>query len=867
MSVVVPIPFDRSTKYLNHRHHHSQNVPPWKKHDVSQKQQRNMPLSLHSSRLKSSHLLSRSTEQFMHNHLNDTNNHVSLLKPSVPSSVSRMSKATSVTMMDEQKLTNGNEDEVPSNIVNVMKQRFELLTSNRYTTAAIKYRSLSKNITSDSHENLFLTNSAIPKVIPQQMLQSVPSLIPQVPLLPSTLSIVVTKTPSPLKNMARLSRSQDNLTANQHSTTYIGGHIVTAEQLSSFLTPKNDVIIVDTTATNLTDNHTLQSTHKTSSVRHSYTELHVDEAPKAGTVEQVKNMFERQIRMSRYDTDKLTALMINNTNNNNNSNSRSNNIPSYREISSPRSRSLSPYNNDPLRQKRTMSVPPQSSLKEHQTQLYYPDLVTSHTPPLSGTPPTTTTEQNYSDRLMSTTDNIRTMTLKDNSTDQNLRMNSTHRPPLPSYKVSSTETVSTLKSSQIEEKQLDNFTKSNLLLTSTVVPIPIIHDNNNTNASQVTSDIIDSKPIDFKSHLALFNRNCPNDNLLVASVTTNTTVSQLTTLPPVAKKSLSIVPSLKSNLTLNHHHHHHHHHMRTNEIYSNDDFVDNSTELNVSTSRTNLLISTNETKSDDIKNSTAVHRTKGVTFFGGSKVDSKETTILVKSNDNKSLTSFTNALVESIPIQVIGGNVKLDKSSIFSGLKKDVRVQFIEDIATFEYPSYEFLMAEYGLTDDDIDSGQHSSLINGDNKNELINMINENEKMSENGDDVDDDELEHLAQINAKFNLNNLVEKPVKSKGSLHTFRPTHVEPYELGSQHNNNNNNIISILSQSNSFSNSDNNSNTKSTLPTSYSIMARQNLFTSNTKPSNFSSTISSTNNSLKQNDSSIQWSSMSSNTDLLF
>lgn len=32
-------------------------------------------------------------------------------------------------------------------------------------------------------------------------------------------------------------------------------------------------------------------------------------------------------------------------------------------------------------------------------------------------------------------------------------------------------------------------------------------------------------------------------------------------------------------------------------------------------------------------------------------------------------------------------------------------------------------------------------------------------------DDVDDDELERLARINAEFNTNNLAEKPLKPKG------------------------------------------------------------------------------------------------------
>jgi len=68
---------------------------------------------------------------------------------------------------------------------------------------------------------------------------------------------------SPLKHTIRLSRSQDNLINNNNNT----------EQFTSYLQPKQDLIIVDTTTSN--DEHI--SIH-----RHSYTELHVDEVPKPG---------------------------------------------------------------------------------------------------------------------------------------------------------------------------------------------------------------------------------------------------------------------------------------------------------------------------------------------------------------------------------------------------------------------------------------------------------------------------------------------------------------------------------------------------------------------------------------------------------
>jgi hypothetical protein len=46
----------------------------------------------------------------------------------------------------------------------------------------------------------------------------------------------------------------------------------------------------------------------------------------------------------------------------------------------------------------------------------------------------------------------------------------------------------------------------------------------------------------------------------------------------------------------------------------------------------------------------------------------------------------------------------------------------------------------------------------------------ENNMKANHIDDVDDDELEQLARINAKFNSNNLTEKPLQPKGR--NFKP-----------------------------------------------------------------------------------------------
>jgi len=201
----------------------------------------------------------------------------------------------------------------------------------------------------------------------------------------------------------------------------------------------------------------------------------------------------------------------------------------------------------------------------------------------------------------------------------------------------------------------------------------------------------------------------------------------------------------------------------------------------------------------DIPSNDIINTTKSITFFDGTKV-----------NENIKLTPPSPPLIpideNSIDVpDIIGGNVKLNKSSIFSGMKKDARVQFLDNVNTFEYPSFNIAMGEHDSTDSD------------DDKVPI--------------DDVDDDELERLARINAKFNSNNRTEKPLEPKGSLHTFRPTHIDQYELGRQHDSNLSDIFfreKYLSLSDNFSN--------------HSILKQE----------------------MSNN---VQWSTMSTTTDLLF
>jgi hypothetical protein len=109
---------------------------------------------------------------------------------------------------------------------------------------------------------------------------------------------------SPLKRATRLSRSQDNLCNPQSNSTCTS----VTEPFNSYLRPKQDVIIVDTSnnrthsqecVNQLDDNENkLQTVQKISTHRQSYTELNGDEAPKPGRRRQIKSMRLDQFRLS-----------------------------------------------------------------------------------------------------------------------------------------------------------------------------------------------------------------------------------------------------------------------------------------------------------------------------------------------------------------------------------------------------------------------------------------------------------------------------------------------------------------------------------------------------------------------------------------
>ena len=106
-----------------------------------------------------------------------------------------------------------------------------------------------------------------------------------------------------------------------------------------------------------------------------------------------------------------------------------------------------------------------------------------------------------------------------------------------------------------------------------------------------------------------------------------------------------------------------------------------------------------------------------------------------------------------------------------------------------------------------------------------------------------------LQRICHHYQINSIV-----CLGTLHTFRPTHLDQYELGTQHNS-----LTTSSQLSDIS----------SITNSCSILARQKLFSSSDN-----STKNLSNHSiLKQQKATfdaannIQWSSMSTTTDLLF
>ncbi|CAF3529895.1 unnamed protein product [Rotaria sp. Silwood1] len=295
-------------------------------------------------------------------------------------------------------------------------------------------------------------------------------------------------------------------------------------------------------------------------------------------------MFERQIRLSRYDSDKLSNTLLPN-------NSRMNSQQREIIISPSRSRSISP-NDMALRQRRTTII---HTSNQSSTPLSlpvttsYPDVVISHTPP--------------------TSIHIETNKILNEQSVINI-YNQKNEKKLASLNIITDETTTNNNNNNI---------RPNLLLSTTS-----------------SSDTSDYQPLDFKSRLALFNRtNTIERSNINSFVSTN-----------IKKNSnrTNSVPSPPNFLTKPILHHHH--------------------------------LEKKDTSLDSIVRS-VVNSTKSVTFFGGIKVNNDVQSTLPASIippplpiiKDEQLSTLTLIDLLQIP-DVIGGNIKLNKSSIFSGTRK-----------------------------------------------------------------------------------------------------------------------------------------------------------------------------------------------------
>ena len=270
-------------------------------------------------------------------------------------------------------------------------------------------------------------------------------------------------------------------------------------------------------------------------------------------------MFERQIRLSRYDADKLSHTSAGPP---------ARLYHSHRDLLAPtRSRSVSPYDMA-IRQRRTTlpaSVLPSASVSGPSS---FPDLVISHTPSISSP-----------------------MDINHTSLE----------PPL---------------SGTNKENQL----------TIAIDEHPMGH----TVEHEPSSETVQYRPLDFKSRLALFNR-------------TNSTgrLNEQCHPSPTTKKASSPGPSA-SFLTKPVVHRHSEPKHTAVEIISSPT---NRAPVNVSNS---------------------------VTFYGGTKISDPSKTIPSTTPIvSPPSPTMTDESIDSFGVpDVIGGNVKLSKSSLFSGVRK-----------------------------------------------------------------------------------------------------------------------------------------------------------------------------------------------------
>ena len=344
-----------------------------------------------------------------------------------------------------------------------------------------------------------------------------------------------------------------------------------------------------------------------------------------GTVTTVKNMFERQIRLSRYDADKLLNISTPNG---------SRMSSQHRETSSPtRSRSISP-NDMALRQRRTTIsgsiLPLSSTMLTLPVSTSYPDVVTSHTPP---------TETNKNSNEQRHNENL---SLNNPGVSREKKLSNANRNTVAhehsQLNITVDETTSNVS---------NNYDRPNLLLPS-----------------KLLSENVDCQPLDFKSRLALFNRTNTqqaNENLMnhkkLFSQTNSSSTNILT--KPVIHHSSRPLNDDKQDM---------HPHILSNPL-----------PITVS--------------------GLAVNTAKAVTFFGGNKLNGNTKSSLpdtislpltsqtTNKNEPSSVSTSTDLLRA---LDIVGGYVKLNKSSIFSGTKKVFCffiLDFIMILLNLEYSS------------------------------------------------------------------------------------------------------------------------------------------------------------------------------------
>jgi hypothetical protein len=353
---------------------------------------------------------------------------------------------------------------------------------------------------------------------------------------------------SSLKHTARLSRSHENLLNDP------------SESLSTYLHTKPNVVIVETSS-----NEEPLTAH-----RYSHLELPIDEVPKpgrclsrSGTVITVKNMFERQIRMSRSDTEKTLHPSSS-------SNSRIN------HLSPTRARSISP-NDMAFRQRRSMVTgsPSASNGAPLSVSSTYPDLVISHTPTVSS---------QWDIKKSSVESSI-----SHSPNDENLfsmHMNGDPRDHNPSH-------------------------------------IPI-----------AASDTVHYEPLDFKSRLALFSR----PDAIERTVEQSPSLNNIKRPSSTPHSSQPPPPTFLTKPVLHH----------------SSEKTKSSTEA-ISSSAARILAAP----------------AKGITFFGGMKLEDDAQLPLAAPTIPPLSLKTTDAATDLFQTpDVIGGHVKLDKSSLFSGIKK-----------------------------------------------------------------------------------------------------------------------------------------------------------------------------------------------------